>query len=85
MLSWTGSPIIPCIRVPTRANRTRGDTIGALVDREVRRLKIVGGKPVEEEVLFSELDARVRDIRNGPEGALYILLLDRIVRVVAEP
>jgi glucose/arabinose dehydrogenase len=62
----------------------KGDMfVGALVDREVRRLELAGGKVVKEEVLFSELDARIRDIRNGPDGALYILLPDRVVRVVA--
>lgn len=61
----------------------KGDLfIGALVKREVRRLEISAGKVVGEQALFSELDARVRDVRNGPEGALYILLPDRIVRVV---
>jgi glucose/arabinose dehydrogenase len=31
--------------------------------------------------LFEELNARVRDVRVGPEGALYVLLPDRIVRI----
>lgn len=62
----------------------KGDLfVGALVDREVRRLDLVAGEVVGEEILFSELAARVRDIRNGPGGALYILLPDRIVRVAA--
>lgn len=62
----------------------KGDLfVGALVDREVRRLDLVAGEVVGEEILFSELAARVRDIRNGPDGALYILLPDRIVRVAA--
>lgn len=59
----------------------RGDLfIGALVDREVRRLELAGGKVVREEVLFDELDVRIRDVRNGPDGALYILTPDRVVR-----
>jgi glucose/arabinose dehydrogenase len=32
--------------------------------------------------LFSELDARIRDVRVGPQGALYILTPDRVVRAV---
>ena len=64
----------------------KGDLfVGALVDKEVRRLQLAGGEVVKEEALFSELDARVRDIRNGPDGALYILLPERIVRVVPAP
>ena len=61
----------------------KGDLfVGALVDREVRHLDLVNGEVVAEEALFSELDARIRDVRVGPEGALYILLPDKIVRVL---
>ena len=60
----------------------KGDLfVGALVNREVRRLDLSGGKVIGEEALFSELDARIRDVRTGPEGALYILTSDRVVRV----
>jgi glucose/arabinose dehydrogenase len=37
--------------------------VGALVDREVRRLKVVDGVIVAEEALFSDLDRRIRDVR----------------------
>lgn len=56
--------------------------VGALVAREVRRLQVSGARVVAEDTLFSELEARVRDIRSGPRGELYILLPDRIVRVL---
>ena len=60
----------------------RGDLLlGALVDQEVRRIDLSGGRVAGEEVLFEELNARVRDVRVGPEGALYVLLPDRIVRI----
>ena len=60
----------------------RGDLfVGALVAREVRRLEVVGDEPVAEQALFGSLDTRVRDVRNGPDGALYLLLPSRIVRV----
>ena len=60
----------------------KGDLfVGALVNREVRRLDLSGGKVIGEEALFSELDARIRDVRTGPDGALYILTPDRVVRV----
>ena len=63
----------------------KGDLfVGALVDREVRRLDLVNGEVVAEEALFGELDARIRDVRVGPEGALYILLPDKIVRVLPD-
>lgn len=37
--------------------------IGALIDREVRRLQLYKGKVAKEEVLFSELDQPIRDVR----------------------
>lgn len=56
--------------------------IGALVDQEVRRLVLSGGQVVNEEVLFSELNVRIRDVRNGPDGGLFILTPDRVVRLI---
>ncbi len=47
--------------------------IGALVSQEVRRLEVSNGKTGSEETLFPELNARVRDVRVGPEGAIYLL------------
>jgi len=37
--------------------------IGALVDKEVRRLEMRRGKVIKEEVLFEELERRIRDVR----------------------
>jgi glucose/arabinose dehydrogenase len=60
----------------------RGDLfVGALVDREVRRLDLNAGRVVNEEPVFSEIAARVRDVRHGPGGALYILTPDSVLRV----
>lgn len=59
--------------------------VGALSAQEVRRLEIRDGKVVEEETLFSELGVRIRDVRTGPDGALYIVtngLPGKIIRVV---
>jgi aldose sugar dehydrogenase len=47
--------------------------ISALAARAVHRLKLDNGRPVAEEVLFKELDERIRDVRSGPDGALYLL------------
>lgn len=47
--------------------------IGALVDKEVRRMDMEEGKVVSEEPLFSEIDARIRDVRVGPGGNVYLL------------
>ena len=51
----------------------RGDLFtGALVDGEVRRLDMVDGAVVGEEVLFSELGRRIRDVRSH-DGYLYVV------------
>jgi glucose/arabinose dehydrogenase len=47
--------------------------IGALKFKSVRRLVMSGDKVVGEEVLLGDLGERIRDIRQGPDGALYIL------------
>ena len=48
--------------------------VGSLVNREVRRVRLnEEGRAEELERLFGELDARIRDVRVGPEGAVYLL------------
>lgn len=47
--------------------------VGALVSHDVRRLTYAHGSIVEQESLFGELGARIRDVRNGPDGALYLV------------
>jgi glucose/arabinose dehydrogenase len=43
------------------------------------------GVPGTQEVLFKELDERLRDVRAGPDGAVYLLTDNpegRVLRVV---
>ncbi|EXF46975.1 hydrophobic compound transport factor [Pseudomonas sp. BAY1663] len=47
--------------------------IGALVDQSLIRLQLDGGRIVGEERLLKELGARIRDVRVGPDGYLYLL------------
>ncbi|MHC8326831.1 PQQ-dependent sugar dehydrogenase [Pseudomonas sp. LB1P83] len=47
--------------------------IGALVSQELIRLQFDGDKVVHEERLLGELDKRIRDVRQGPDGYLYVL------------
>jgi glucose/arabinose dehydrogenase len=56
--------------------------VGALVFQELRRLSIDGRKVTHQEVLFKGI-GRVRDVVNGPDGYLYVLLNNpgRIVRL----
>lgn len=47
--------------------------IGALATQELIRLRLDGDKVVHEERLLGELKARIRDVRVGPDGYLYVL------------
>ncbi len=47
--------------------------IGALADRNLIRLQLDGDKVVHEERLLGELNSRIRDVRQGPDGYLYVL------------
>jgi glucose/arabinose dehydrogenase len=52
----------------------RGDLfVGALSGRHLRRLHIVGQQVVDQEVLLSELHKRIREVRSGPDGYLYVM------------
>jgi glucose/arabinose dehydrogenase len=51
-----------------------GDLLfGTLVAKQARRIRLRNGEVIEQEILFQELDERIRDVRFGPDGALYIL------------
>lgn len=62
----------------------RGDLLVAgLVSRAVHRVRIdEDGRPREVETLFDELDERLRDVRAGPDGLLYVLTDSRDGRVL---
>lgn len=47
--------------------------IGALATQELIRLQLKGDKVVHEERLLGQLNARIRDVRVGPDGYLYVL------------
>lgn len=59
--------------------------VAALRERSVRLVPLRGGAPGTQEVLFRELGERIRDVRTGPEGAIYLLTdspTGRVLRVV---
>jgi aldose sugar dehydrogenase len=64
----------------------QGDVfVGALAQEHVARLTLEGGKVVNEKRLFEGV-ARFRDVRQGPDGYLYLLTDEadgRLLRVVA--
>lgn len=47
--------------------------LGALSGRALVRLELDGNEVVHEERLLRDLGARIRDVRNGPGGTLYLL------------
>ncbi|MEL7450406.1 MAG: PQQ-dependent sugar dehydrogenase [Pseudomonadota bacterium] len=61
----------------------RGDLfVSALVERSVRRVRVRDGSVTEQQLLFTELDERMRDVRTGPDGCLYLLTDSEEGRVV---
>jgi aldose sugar dehydrogenase len=59
--------------------------VGALAAQILVRLELDGDKVVREERLLRDLGQRIRDVRTGPDGALYLLTdasAGRILRVV---
>ncbi|HUF34679.1 MAG TPA: PQQ-dependent sugar dehydrogenase [Gemmatimonadales bacterium] len=47
--------------------------VGGLTARQVSRLELDGDRVVREERLFEDLGRRIRDVRQGPDGKLYLL------------
>lgn len=67
---------------PSGLTRYTGDAFGqwqgdlfvaTLVEPGVRRVRLRGDQVLGQEVLFEDLGKRIRDVRNGPDGALYLL------------
>jgi glucose/arabinose dehydrogenase len=50
--------------------------VGGLAERSVRRVRMRNGEVVLQEVLLRDLKARIRDVRTGPDGFLYLLVDD---------
>jgi aldose sugar dehydrogenase len=76
LLHWTPS-IAPSGMAFYEGNKFphwKGDLfVGALKDRHLRRIDLEDGKVVGQEILLSELGERIRDVRAGPDGLLYVL------------
>ena len=76
IVGWTPS-IAPCGLTLYRGAafpQWDGDLfVGALKFKSVHRIDMQDGKVVGEHVMFEELNARIRDVRTGPDGLLYII------------
>jgi aldose sugar dehydrogenase len=56
--------------------------LGALVSRVLVRLQLDGDKVVNEERLLQQLRERIRDVRQGPDGALWLATDDGSGRIL---
>lgn len=91
LLNWTPSIAPSSLAVYNGAlfPAFKGDLLSsALKAKEVRWVQMNGNQPVAEVSLFTELNARIRAVYAGPDGALYLLTDGRdgqLVRVVPAP
>ena len=60
--------------------------VGALPARHLIRLLLQGDRVVAEEPLLADLKQRIRDVRQGPDGAIYLLTDDGdLLRLAPKP
>lgn len=85
MIHWTPSvaPSGLAIYYGDKFPEWQGDLfVGTLVEHSLRRVDLEDGKVVGQEILLSDLDERIRDVRLGPDGSLYILTDSEEGRVI---
>lgn len=61
--------------------------VAALAEESLRRVPIENGEPGEQEILLKEVGDRIRDVRVGPDGAIYVLTDEsdgRVLRLVPD-
>lgn len=56
--------------------------VGSLVQRHLRRVILEGERVIGQEVLLKSLGERIRDVRTGPDGYLYVLTDSRNGRLL---
>ena len=80
LLHWTPSiaPSGMAFYTGSEFPRWQGDLfVGALAGRHLRRVVLRGGEVVEQEVLLQRRPGRIRDVRQGPDGRLWLLTDER--------
>jgi len=88
---WAKSPALSGMAFLVNQSRSKWNNslfLGALVDGSLIRLSLEGDRIVGEERLLKELGARIRDVRVGPEGSVYVLTDEdngRLLRLQAPP
>lgn len=86
---WAKSPALSGMAFLTgRPGHPWNDSLflGALVERNLIRLQLDGDRIVSEERMLVDLGERIRDVRVGPDGAVYVLTDaedGRLLRIVA--
>jgi glucose/arabinose dehydrogenase len=61
--------------------------VAALAEKSVRRIVLNGDRVVDQQLMFTDLEARFRDVRVGHDGALYLLTDSaegKVLRIVAD-
>jgi glucose/arabinose dehydrogenase len=88
---WAKSPALSGMAFLVDQPRSKWNNslfLGALVDGSLIRLSLEGDRIVGEERLLKELGVRIRDVRVGPEGSVYVLTDEengRLLRLQAPP
>ncbi|MGE0798397.1 MAG: PQQ-dependent sugar dehydrogenase [Lautropia sp.] len=76
LLHWTPSiaPSGMAFYTSARIAPWRGNLfVGSLKNRRLVRLELDGERVVHQESLLTSIGRRIRDVRQGPDGALYLL------------
>ncbi|WP_440224551.1 PQQ-dependent sugar dehydrogenase [Dokdonella sp. MW10] len=74
---WAKSPALSGMAFANAPSAWKGNLfLGALSDRNLIRLELDGDRIAGEERLLGDLGARIRDVREGPDGNLYVLTED---------
>jgi glucose/arabinose dehydrogenase len=55
--------------------------VGALPSQYLSRMVVNGERVVSEEKLLTDLKQRIRDVRQGPDGAIYVLAGNALLRL----
>ena len=56
--------------------------VGGLPAQYLARLVLNGERVVSEEKLLTQLKQRIRDVRQGPDGAIYVLAGNTLLRML---
>ena len=71
---WAKSPGLSGMAFATAKSAWQGNLfLGSLADRDLIRLELDGDKVGHEERLLGDMKQRIRDVRESPDGVIYVL------------